>query len=78
MDKPSMGLNRRELMGSAAAAGLLTTAGGFSVAGIAAAAPTVSVHLDVPYVDGHGRSRPYRPPIRSAAEAGLVEPHELF
>jgi hypothetical protein len=35
------------------------------------------VHLDVPFVDARGGAPPYRPPVRSAAEAGLVEPHEL-
>jgi hypothetical protein len=39
--------------------------------------PVVSVHLDVPFVDTRRGAPAYRPPIRSAAEAGLVEPHEL-
>jgi hypothetical protein len=72
------GLNRRELMGSTAATGL-AAAGGFSFTAAwgAASAPVVSVHLDVPFVDAHGGAEPYRPPVRSAAEAGLVDPHEL-
>jgi hypothetical protein len=72
------GLNRRELLGSAAAAGL-AAGGGFSLGAAQAAslAPVVSVHLDVPFVDARGGAPPYRPPVRSAAEAGLVEPHEL-
>jgi hypothetical protein len=71
------GLNRRELMGSAAAVGM-ATAGGFTpvAAQAATATPVVSVHLDVPFVSLHGAA-PYSPPARSAAEAGLVEPHEL-
>ena len=77
MDKPSDGLNRRELMGTAAAAGLAAAGGGFGLAWSASATPVVSVHLDVPNVDASGRGRPYRQPARSAAEAGLVDPHEL-
>lgn len=77
MDETS-GLNRRELMGTAAAAGLAAGAGlGIGAAQAAAtAAPVVSVHLDVPFVDASG-GRAYSPPLRSAAEAGLVDPHEL-
>jgi hypothetical protein len=78
MDKRADGLNRRELMGTAAAAGLAATGGGLGLAWSASAAPVVSVHLDTPYVDAGGRGQPYRPPVRSAAEAGLVEPHELI
>ena len=72
------GLNRRELMGSAAAAGLAAAGGGFVAVPSAPAAPVVSVHLDVPVVDAHGGGQAYRPPVRSAAEAGLADPHELF
>jgi nitrous oxide reductase len=77
MDKTPSGLNRRELMGTAAAVGA-AAAGGFSLGGpaMAASAPVASVHLDVPFVSAHGAA-PYSPPVRSAAEAGLVEPHEL-
>lgn len=72
------GLNRRQLMGSAVAAGLAAAGGGFGLAvAWTGAAPVVSVHLDVPFVDAHGLHRAYAPPIRSAAEAGLVDPHEL-
>jgi hypothetical protein len=69
----SGGLNRRQLLGSAAAA----AGGGFGAGWTLASAPVVSVHLDVPFVDPRGAAAPYRPPMRSAAEAGLVDPHEL-
>ena len=72
-------LSRRELMGTAAAAGLAAGAGLGAARAVRAATrtPVVSVHLDVPYVSTHGAG-PYSPPIRSAAEAGLADPHELF
>lgn len=71
------GLNRRELMGTAAAVGLAAGSGfAFVPVQAVAAAPVVSVHLDAPYVSAHD-AEPYSPPARSAAEAGLVEPHEL-
>ena len=70
------GLNRRQLLGTAAAAGLVATGGGLSAGWTPAGAPAVSVHLDVPYVDHHGRAAPYRAPVRTAAQAGLFDPHE--
>lgn len=75
MDRTS-GLNRREVMGSVAAAGL-AAAGGRSRAaqGTPADTTVVSVHLDVPFMKASGGA--YRAPMRSAAEAGLVDPHEL-
>ena len=76
MTDQTSGLNRRELMGTAAA-GLAAAGGvGFGAAQATATAPVVSVHLDVPYVSTHG-AQPYSPPVCSAAAAGLVEPHEL-
>jgi len=82
MDTKSMasdGLSRRQLLGSAAAAGLAATGGGFSAAAswTGAFAPTASVHLDVPFVDPRGGAAPYRPPLRLAADAGAFDPHEL-
>ena len=76
MDQTS-GLNRRDLMGTAAAVGL-ASAGGFTPVAAQAGvrAPVASVHLDVPVIDAQGGA-PYSAPVRSAAEAGLVEPHEL-
>jgi len=75
----SDGLNRRQLLGSAAAAGLVAGAGGaFSVAAwTGALAPAAAVHLDVPFIDARGAHRPYRPPVRLAADAGAFDPHEL-
>jgi nitrous oxide reductase len=71
------GLNRRELMGTAAAVGVAAGSGvSLGAAQAATTAPVVAVHLDTPYVSVHGAA-PYSPPVRSAAEAGLVEPHEL-
>ena len=70
-------LNRRELMGAAAAAGVAAASGvGAGAAQAATSTPVVSVHLDTPYVSAHGAA-PYSPPGRSTAEAGLIEPHEL-
>ena len=72
-----MALNRRELMGTAAAVGVAAGSGvGLGAAQAATSAPGVAVQLDTPFVSAHGAA-PYSPPVRSAAEAGLVDPHEL-
>jgi hypothetical protein len=76
MDRTS-GLNRRELMGTAAAVGVAAGSGvSLGAAQAGPSTPVVSVHLDVPSVGAHG-AQPYAPPVRSAADAGLVEPYEL-